>query len=193
MAPISAALKVCWTRVSLDAVTDMAGLRLSEPQITGVDRESPHHRRRRTYPELRRHNYACPGAELPAIGPAIGRCTALSRPGSAVGHSRPGRAGSGPCYALISPRAGLPAHRRPRRDRGARAPRRGCTGLRSKAGSDGRLARAFREPIATLLLDVKTVGQRYTGPHWEHIDGSAVVGEAVGNAPGATDMPPLSG
>jgi uncharacterized protein DUF3455 len=53
-----------------------------------------------------------------------------------------------------------------------------------KAGSDGKLAWAFREPIATLLLDGKTVGRHYTGPNWEHIDSSAVVGKAVGNAPG---------
>jgi hypothetical protein len=60
-----------------------------------------------------------------------------------------------------------------------------------KAGSDGKLAWAFREPIATLLLDGKTVGRHYAGPNWEHIDGSAVVGKVVGNAPGATadDIP----
>ena len=60
-----------------------------------------------------------------------------------------------------------------------------------KAGSDGKLAWAFREPIATLLLDGKTVGRHYTGPNWEHVDSSAVVGKAVGNAPGATpnDIP----
>ncbi len=60
-----------------------------------------------------------------------------------------------------------------------------------KAGSDGKLAWAFREPIATLLLDGKTIGRHYAGPSWEHIDGSAVVGKAVGNAPGATagDIP----
>jgi len=60
-----------------------------------------------------------------------------------------------------------------------------------KAGADGKLSWAFREPIATLLLDGKTVGRHYTGPNWEHIDGSAVVGKAVGNAPGTTpkDIP----
>src|ERR1700731_2833165 len=55
-----------------------------------------------------------------------------------------------------------------------------------KAGADGKLAWAFREPIATLLLDGKTVGRHYAGPNWEHIDGSAVVGKVAGNAPGAT-------
>jgi hypothetical protein len=55
-----------------------------------------------------------------------------------------------------------------------------------KAGADGKLAWAFREPIATLLVDGKTIGRHYAGPNWEHIDGSAVVGKAAGNAPGAT-------
>jgi hypothetical protein len=60
-----------------------------------------------------------------------------------------------------------------------------------KAGADGKLGWAFREPIATLLADGKTVGRHYAGPSWEHGDGSAVVGKAVGNAPGATanDIP----
>jgi len=60
-----------------------------------------------------------------------------------------------------------------------------------KATVDGKLAWAFREPIATLLADGKTVGRHYAGPNWEHSDGSAVVGKAAGNAPGATpnDIP----
>ena len=60
-----------------------------------------------------------------------------------------------------------------------------------KLGADGKLGWAFREPIATLLADDKTVGRHYVGPSWEHSDGSAVVGKAVGNAPGATqsDIP----
>lgn len=60
-----------------------------------------------------------------------------------------------------------------------------------KAGPDGKLAWAFREPIATLLVDGKTVGRHYAGPNWEHADGSAVAGEVIGNAPGATaaDIP----
>ena len=55
-----------------------------------------------------------------------------------------------------------------------------------KAGTDGKLAWAFREPIATLMLDGKTVGRHYAGPNWEHVDGSAVVGKVAGSAPGAT-------
>lgn len=60
-----------------------------------------------------------------------------------------------------------------------------------KTGTDGKPGWAFREPIATLLMDGKTVGRHYAGPSWEHIDGSAVVGKVVGSAPGATpdDIP----
>jgi Protein of unknown function (DUF3455) len=60
-----------------------------------------------------------------------------------------------------------------------------------KAGADGKLGWVFREPIATLLADGKTVGRHYAGPNWEHSDGSAVVGKVAGNAPGATanDIP----
>ncbi len=60
-----------------------------------------------------------------------------------------------------------------------------------KAGTDGRLAWAFREPIATLLLDGKSVGRHFAGPSWEHVDGSAVVGKAVANVAGQTpgDIP----
>jgi hypothetical protein len=56
-----------------------------------------------------------------------------------------------------------------------------------KAGADGKLNWAFREPIATLFADGKTVGRHYAGPNWEHSDGSAVVGKAVANAPGASE------
>src|SRR5256884_2449995 len=60
-----------------------------------------------------------------------------------------------------------------------------------KPGNDGKLAWAFREPIATLLLDGKTVGRHYAGPNWEHVDGSAVVAKAVANVAGQTpgDIP----
>jgi hypothetical protein len=53
-----------------------------------------------------------------------------------------------------------------------------------KAGADGKLAWAFREPIATLMTDGKTVGRHYAGPSWEDSDGSAVVGKVAGSAPG---------
>jgi len=62
-----------------------------------------------------------------------------------------------------------------------------------KAGSDGKLAWAFREPIATLLLDGKTVGRHYAGPTWELADGGAVTGKVAASAPGASagDIPVL--
>ena len=60
-----------------------------------------------------------------------------------------------------------------------------------KPAADGNLAWAFREPIATLFLDGKTVGRHYAGPNWEYSDGSAVVGQVTGTAPGqvANDIP----
>src|SRR5580698_74662 len=60
-----------------------------------------------------------------------------------------------------------------------------------KADQAGKLAWTFREPIATLLLDGKTVGRHYAGPTWELSDGSAVVGKVAATAPGETagDIP----
>jgi hypothetical protein len=56
-----------------------------------------------------------------------------------------------------------------------------------KAGDGGKLVWAFREPIATLIQDGKTVGRHYAGPTWEHQDGSMVTGRVVGTAIGASD------
>src|SRR4051794_25973777 len=60
-----------------------------------------------------------------------------------------------------------------------------------KSGTDGKSAWASREPIATLLLDAKTIGRHYAGPNWDHMDGSGVTAKAAGNAPGKTpnDIP----
>jgi hypothetical protein len=60
-----------------------------------------------------------------------------------------------------------------------------------KAGADGKPIWSFREPIATLLVDGKTIGRHYTGPSWDHSDGSGVSAKVAGNAPGATadDIP----
>ena len=60
-----------------------------------------------------------------------------------------------------------------------------------KADSAGKLVWTFREPIATLILDGKTIGRHYAGPNWELADGSAVVAKVAGRAPGATpkDIP----
>jgi Protein of unknown function (DUF3455) len=62
-----------------------------------------------------------------------------------------------------------------------------------KADTAGKLVWQFREPIATLLVDGKTVGRHYAGPNWELADGSAVVAKVSGRAPGATpkDIPLL--
>ncbi|WP_315737336.1 MULTISPECIES: DUF3455 domain-containing protein [unclassified Bradyrhizobium] len=56
-----------------------------------------------------------------------------------------------------------------------------------KTDKDGKLAWTFREPIATLFADGKTVGRHYAGPSWEHQDGSIVGGRVQGTAIGATD------
>jgi hypothetical protein len=60
-----------------------------------------------------------------------------------------------------------------------------------KAGADGKPMWSFREPIATLLVDGKTIGRHYAGPNWEYSDGSAVAGKVSASAPGATanDIP----
>ena len=60
-----------------------------------------------------------------------------------------------------------------------------------KAGADGKLAWAFREPIAVLLLDGKSIGHHYAGPTWEHADGSKVTGKQLAVAPGAAGSIPL--
>ena len=59
-----------------------------------------------------------------------------------------------------------------------------------KADANGRTTWQFREPIASLFLDGKTVGRHYVGPSWE-VQGSTIVGKAVGKAPGASaeDIP----
>jgi len=60
-----------------------------------------------------------------------------------------------------------------------------------KAVLDDKLGWQFREPIATLIVDGKTVGRHFAGPSWELTDGSAIVGKVVGDAPGndANDIP----
>jgi hypothetical protein len=60
-----------------------------------------------------------------------------------------------------------------------------------KPGKDGKLTWQFREPIAALILDGKTVGRHYLGPAWELSDGSAVTGKVIARAPGKTaqDIP----
>ena len=55
----------------------------------------------------------------------------------------------------------------------------------------GALTWQFREPIATLILDGKSVGRHYAGPAWDYYDGSGVKGKVTASTPGATsnDIP----
>jgi hypothetical protein len=59
-----------------------------------------------------------------------------------------------------------------------------------KTDNVGHLSWQFREPIASLFRDGRTVGRHYVGPTWE-IGSSIVVGKVVAHAPGATpkDIP----
>lgn len=62
-----------------------------------------------------------------------------------------------------------------------------------RANAAGALSWAFREPIAPLLRDGRTIGRHYAGPHWEFDDGSLVRGAVARRAPGAgpADIPHL--
>jgi hypothetical protein len=62
-----------------------------------------------------------------------------------------------------------------------------------KADAVGNFVWEFREPIATLFADGKTVGRHYAGPHWEMTDGSVVSAKVSGRAPAANanDIPLL--
>lgn len=62
-----------------------------------------------------------------------------------------------------------------------------------KADASGKLAWQFREPIATLLMNGKTIGRHYAGPNWELADGSLALAKVAAMAPGATpaDIPLL--
>lgn len=57
----------------------------------------------------------------------------------------------------------------------------------------GRLVWKFREPVAILAADGKTVGRHFAGPSWQMNDGSGVVGTLVTQKPGAMpqDIPLL--
>jgi hypothetical protein len=59
--------------------------------------------------------------------------------------------------------------------------------------ASGKLVWTFREPIATLVLNGKTVGRHYAGPSWEMADGSTVTAKVAGHSPGASphDIPLL--
>jgi Protein of unknown function (DUF3455) len=56
-----------------------------------------------------------------------------------------------------------------------------------KPASEGHaLTWQFREPVAALLLDGKSVGRHYAGPSWDHIDGSGVKAKVIASTAGAT-------
>jgi hypothetical protein len=44
----------------------------------------------------------------------------------------------------------------------------------------------FREPVATLIEDGRTVGRHFAGPRWQLDDGSLVTGHLAQSIPGAT-------
>jgi hypothetical protein len=60
-----------------------------------------------------------------------------------------------------------------------------------KIDQDGKLVWQFREPIAALILDGKTIGRHFAGPTWELSDGSAVAGKVTASTAGTTpkDIP----
>jgi hypothetical protein len=62
-----------------------------------------------------------------------------------------------------------------------------------KADATGKLTWQFREPVATLIKDGKTVGRHYAGPHWELADGSTIAAKVAARADGAnpSDIPLL--
>jgi hypothetical protein len=55
-----------------------------------------------------------------------------------------------------------------------------------KAAQGGALLWSFREPIASLIVDGKTVGRHYAGPHWALDDGSLVHAKMVMTVAGVT-------
>lgn len=54
------------------------------------------------------------------------------------------------------------------------------------AGTYGKLEWTFREPVANLTVDGKTVGHHYPGPSWQLVDGSTVTGKVAAKFPGVT-------
>ena len=54
-----------------------------------------------------------------------------------------------------------------------------------RAGASGSTWQ-FREPLATLMREGRTVGRHFAGPSWELADGSAVTGKVAAQAPGDT-------
>ena len=59
------------------------------------------------------------------------------------------------------------------------------------ADPQGDLVWTFREPLASLMIDGRTVGRHFAGPTWEMADGSRITGKVVAQAaaPSADDIP----
>jgi hypothetical protein len=55
-----------------------------------------------------------------------------------------------------------------------------------KPGPDGGNQWTFREPIAALFKDGRTVGRHYAGPTWALTDDATLKGKTAASAPGAT-------
>lgn len=56
-----------------------------------------------------------------------------------------------------------------------------------KADDAGKTTWQFREPLASLMSNDKTIGRHFAGPGWEFADGSRIKGKVVAQAPGASD------
>jgi hypothetical protein len=56
-----------------------------------------------------------------------------------------------------------------------------------KTDAAGKLTWQFREPVATLIKDGKTIGRHYAGPNWELADGSAIVAKVAARAEAASE------
>ena len=52
-----------------------------------------------------------------------------------------------------------------------------------KADPHGDLMWTFREPLASLMIDGRTVGRHFAGPTWELTNGSRITGKVVAQAP----------
>lgn len=57
--------------------------------------------------------------------------------------------------------------------------------------ANGKPSWVFREPIAALLIDGKTIGRHYAGPTWELENGGKIQGKVIARAAGAApgDIP----
>jgi len=62
-----------------------------------------------------------------------------------------------------------------------------------KADKGGAPAWTFREPVATLIQDGRTIGRHYAGPAWALDDGGVIHGKVVATLPGGApdDIPIL--